>query len=285
VHVPSSDPVSSEISNVLCAQHISAITRKRIASKAIERLEESNTTIKAVKEGLVQLAEYSAQCDSLIEAEHETTTELQAALDRSNKENERLLARISNLENQVTEDDSRLQDLTSKSKCDDDLRRNLEATVTKLSDDVLAFKDRAQLAEEAQQAMTVEHAQALQEMHDATAQGRSACTELADAHARAASADEACARSQQVLRCLSLLESAIAVPSTVSKLNCSVQRYFVALPVNPTALCKYAGAGKTVRRQRGADGQAAQVRRSMCNARQRVRGAACSGAEPVRGMV
>ena len=79
------------------------------------------------------------------------------------------------------------------------MRRNLEQAVTKLSEDVLALQQRAQDAEQAQKDMAEEHASAMLDMQNATAEGRKACTELANAHEQASKADSASQRAQQVL--------------------------------------------------------------------------------------
>jgi hypothetical protein len=88
----------------------------------------------------------------------------------------------------------------AQSKSDDEVRHNLEETVAQLSSDVLSLQQRAQDAETAQQGMVDEHVAAMHEMQQATAEGRKACTELADARDQAENAKAASESAQQVCR-------------------------------------------------------------------------------------
>jgi ACT domain-containing protein len=95
-------------------QHISAITRKRLASKAIERLENSQAVLSDMKDNISMLQEHSKHCDALLEAEHESNAELQLSLSAAQQENTQLLERITSLETSVTSYDIKVHDLMGK---------------------------------------------------------------------------------------------------------------------------------------------------------------------------
>jgi hypothetical protein len=89
-------------------------------------------------------------------------------------------------------------EMVVQSKADGEVRKRLEETADQLNADVLSLQQRAQDAEAAQQGMVDDHNKAMQEMQQATAEGRHACTQLTDAQERAAASFASADRAQQV---------------------------------------------------------------------------------------
>jgi chromosome segregation ATPase len=95
-------------------QQVSAITRKRLASKAVERLEESKGLVKALQDDIAALQQHSAQADSAVEVEQQNSQQLQEQLQAHKREKQALEERVSDLEKEVTTFDIRCHDLTRK---------------------------------------------------------------------------------------------------------------------------------------------------------------------------
>lgn len=98
-------------------QQLSAITRKRLAAKAVERLEDCTRTLLALQQTVDGLQQQSRNEAELIKAEASKVDELQQALHKSNKDKALLLDRVSALEKDVTDYDIRNHDLRRKVGC------------------------------------------------------------------------------------------------------------------------------------------------------------------------
>ena len=89
--------VSTEMKGCLM-QLVSAITRKRMASKALERLESSTEVISEIRQSMQLMQEHSSHCDTVLEAEQEKNAELELAMGKVKQENDRLLDKVESLE-------------------------------------------------------------------------------------------------------------------------------------------------------------------------------------------
>jgi predicted nuclease with TOPRIM domain len=100
-------------------QQVSAITRKRLTTKAVERLEESQQLLAALRDSLSQLQRHSTHCDLLVEDEQQKNADLLKSVQRVKQDKEHLLGRIDELEKELTTLDIRCHDLTRKVWCYD----------------------------------------------------------------------------------------------------------------------------------------------------------------------
>lgn len=95
-------------------QQVSAITRKRLAVKAVERLQSASRLISTIASGLQHLEAHAAQCDTQLEEQQRHRTLAEERLHKAKDENEQLIVRMSELEQAVTSYDIKVHDLTRK---------------------------------------------------------------------------------------------------------------------------------------------------------------------------
>lgn len=95
-------------------QQVSAITRKRLAQKAVERLQSSSTLVASIANGLENLEAHASQSDDQLEAQQRQRALAEERLHKAKGDNEQLIVRMSELEQAVTSYDIKVHDLTRK---------------------------------------------------------------------------------------------------------------------------------------------------------------------------
>jgi chromosome segregation ATPase len=95
-------------------QQISAITRKRLAVKAVERLQNSQAALSEIKSSVSTLEEHTSDYDELLEIGQRESVRLEGEVAKAERDNEQLGSRVSELENTITTFEIKVHELNRK---------------------------------------------------------------------------------------------------------------------------------------------------------------------------
>lgn len=95
-------------------QQLSAITRKRLAIRAVERLQHSQAALTEIKASVSTLEDHTSDYDGLLETGQQENAKLEDEIAKAKRDNEQLLSRVSELENTVTSFEVKVHELNRK---------------------------------------------------------------------------------------------------------------------------------------------------------------------------
>jgi chromosome segregation ATPase len=199
-------------------QHVSAITRKRLAAKVLERLDRGGAVVSQLKEDFSKLTTAHTSQEEALElsaAEHRNT---QTFYQESQEQHAQAMDRLDEITAQLHAQQEHCASLADQCHQEEAVRHALDNQVRKLNQDVIVLVDRAKAAEAAQDAMREEHEEAMRTMREATEQGLEASSKLRDAESRALKAQSTSHRAQQVqnLSRLTCCQPAMSMPAPVA---------------------------------------------------------------------
>eukprot|EP00892_Ulva_mutabilis_P009014 jgi/Ulvmu1/6485/UM003_0116.1 len=184
-------------------KHVSSITRKRLSTRAFERLEKAQAGVEELKQHLATLQTTGKKMQTDLDVNRQEQESQQTSLTKCRHQNAMLHDRIQDLEAVIQEHEQAADDSSNKQMEDEAHRRTLQQTIESLNADIGRLQGRSQAAEHSMAAMRQQHEEAMADMTAKTAEAAAACEELDEAKHRASQAEASSEKALQYVAKLS----------------------------------------------------------------------------------